>query len=216
MNLQFKSLLSHIRSGAPYDDENLIVKNVISDIERADIQLKRKNIKDVLRLEEISKSFSSLPEKVDMKQYNRILKDLSNQLFDVFLRSLITNEYQAEWKEYFHSVYELCVIDAHQLDSLFLSVVLKDTYKYWDLIPQPCKLKQTDKLYPLVSNILELFYDLRYEHNELINTELDEDIVEHWKVNTEKAKTCCKLSKRIQENEDTLDIYREILQWSIK
>ena len=216
MNLQFKSLRSYIKSGASYDDENPIVRNVISDIEKADIQLKRKNIKDVLRLEEISKSFVSFQQKVDMKRYNRILKDLSNQLFDVFLRSLITNEYQAEWKEYFHAVYELCVVDSHQLDDMFLSIVLKETYKYWELIPQPCKLKQTDKLYPLVSNILELFYDLQYEHNELINPNLDEEILEHWKLNTEKAKTCCKLNNKIQDQEDTLDMYREILQWSIK
>jgi hypothetical protein len=59
MNLQFESLLSYIKTGAQYDDDSPIVRNVMDDIETANYQLDHKNIKDVLKFEELSKSIKS-------------------------------------------------------------------------------------------------------------------------------------------------------------
>jgi len=216
MNLQFESIRSYIKTGAPYDDDNQIVKNIMFDIDKANFELGHKNTKQILKLEAISNSTRSFKPRVDTSKYNRILEDLSGDLFDVFRKSLIKTELHAEWKEYFHCLYDLIVIDAERLDPLYLTIVLKETYKYWNTLPVPETPKQSDKLYSLIFSIRELFNDLEDEHFRLTDDGLSKNLVAHLANNTEKSRECCKLNNQIRENEKVLDIYQEILQWSKK
>jgi len=216
MNLQFESLRSYIKTGVPYDDDNQIVKNVILDIENADYKLKHENLKLILQLEETKKNIRSCKPTVNITRYNMIVDYISNDLFDMFRRSMIKTELQAEWKEYFHSLYDLIVVDIERFDDLYLSIIFTEMYSYWNLLPVPKKLDQNDKLYPLVSSIWGLFCNLRDEHFRLVNNRLSRKIVDHFEKNIDTSKECCRISNQIQDNEKMLDIYREILQWSIK
>lgn len=217
MNLQFESLLSYIKTGAQYDDDSPIVRNVMDDIENANYQLDHKNIKDVLKFEELSKSIKSFRPHINVSKYNKIVEDLSVELFDMFVKTLIRTELHAEWKEYFHSLYDLIVIETdNDIDELYLHIIFKEMYSYWNTFEQPQQLHQTDKLYPLVSSIRELFEALEDEHFRLVDDRLQSKIVNHCNKNIEKSKECCRLNNQIRNNEKILDTYRDILQWSKK
>ena len=129
---------------------------------------------------------------------------------------MIETELHAEWKEYFHSMYDMIVIDTERFDPLYLKIVMKEMYSYWKVLPQPRKLKQNDKLYPLVTSIWGLFCNLNDEHFRLVDDRLENKIVNHFVKNVDNSKECCRMNNQIRENEKVLDIYREILQWSKK
>jgi len=215
MNLQFEALRSYINTGAQYDDDSPIVRNVMDDIETANYQLDHKNIKDVLKSEELSNSIKSFRPHINVSKYNKIVEELSVELFDMFRKSLIRTELHAEWKEYFHSLYDLIVIET-DIDDLYLNIIFKEMYSYWNTFEQPKQLHQNDKLYPLVSSIRELFEELEDEHFRLVDDSLQSKIVNHCNKNIEKSKEYCRLNNQIQDNEKILDIYRDILQWSKK
>jgi len=218
MNLQFRSLRAHIKSGADYDDENPIVRNVVYDITAAKRIVDHQIVRDVLKRETLTKEIKSYRTKpIDVDTYMRIIDRISHRLFDEFAVSKITSERQAEWKEYFHMLYDLVVVDYTEVtDKTTRAILINETYKYWNFLPRPKSLKPTNKLYALVGSIQDLFNDLRTEHDKYVDPYFIENIENRYDENVKNRQECVRLGNTISENEKTLQVYDEILQWSIK
>jgi hypothetical protein len=217
MNLQFKSLRAHIDTGAEYDDSDPIVRNVIFDISAAKNKISHQIIKDVLRHKEICKDIKSYKTKnpINVNKYMFIVDRLSGRLFDDFSVDNVTSERQAEWKEYFHSLYELVVVDYSEIcDKTTQSIIINETYKYWNLLDKPKKLKPTNKLYALVGSIQDLFEDLKVEHEKYTDQYFVDTIMDTCVNNINKRKEAIRIKNAISEKEDILRIYEEILQWA--
>jgi len=217
MNLQFNSLRALIKSGVPFDSENPIVINVIQDVESAHSYLKHQTNKLILEKEKVGRKIETVHQpNVQSERYGNIISKISNRLFDDFHSSMIKNKIQGEWKEYYHSLYDIVVIDLEDIyDTMLESQVIREIFRYWELLPQPKPLDHTDKLYPLVTGIFDLFRELHLEHRQMIERyDIVSSIVKKHRENVENRKECVRLQNEIDKNENMLQVYNEILTWS--
>jgi len=221
MNLQFEALRSYIKTGAKYDVDIPIVKNVIFDIENAKYELEHVNITKILKLEALKKDFHSDSMldhcRREIGEYHNCMKNLSDELFDSFTINTLKSNEHVEWKEYFHSLYDLIVIDIKGYnDNSVAIVLLKELYKYWDTFEEPKILKPTDTLYPLVESIRQYFKNLKSIHSVFAKDDVRLRLVKRHcsAMNTGKEKR--RLRNDIEYNYDVIAKYDEILRWSIK
>jgi hypothetical protein len=221
MNLQFEALRAYMKSGANYDDTNIFLKNVVYDVEKERGRLAHSIVKLITRIENISKQLNnvSIPNSrfKKMKKYTGLVHIISNDLFDNFTSDTITTPLQTEWKEYFHSLYDLIVIaDVVGYEDTFFSIAIKELYKYWDVLEPPKRLNIGDHHYNLVERILDVFMELRIIHKQMIHDNIDNTIRESHIKRVRLHKESLALKKQLDYEEDILSIYDEMIRWSMK
>jgi len=218
MNLQFEALRAYIKTGAEYDDDNMIVKNVIFDITTSKFKINQEITKDILKLSKLRKTisdYSILTPYSKMNKYNKFIIKLSDELFDEFDLEKVCTDLHCEWKEYFHSLYELVVLELVDFDLVTANIMIKEVYKYWTLFEVPDKLEPFDRMYSLVESIYQKFRELKEIHKELIDENIESRLLkQHLKVIKFRKETI-QIGKKIRDNEKVIDIYTEIINWSM-
>jgi len=218
MNLQFESLRAHIKSGAIYD-EGPIIKNIVFDVERANIQIEKENTKIRARLEQIKKELNRDTTFDDMTfvidEYNECMEKLSHELFDMYTYDRIHTDRQVEWKEYFHFLYDMIVVDISEENTTTL-ILLYEIYMYWNTIEEPTMLEQTDNLYGIVDSIRRHFGNLKNVHRKFTLDNIGSKLTKKYFESVSIRKERQSLTKALENNTRLLGIYGEILEWSIK
>jgi len=220
MNLQFEALGSYIKTGALYDDTNIFLKNVIYDVEKERGRLAHATIKIIKRIDVISNHINnvSIPNsRTKLSRYTELVSSVSNELFDVFLSHTLTTPLHVEWKEYFHSLYDLIIIsDVVDYDDTFISIAIKELYKYWDVLEAPKRLNTTDPQYTIVERILDMFMELRLLHKQMIHENIDDTIRKSHANRVRLHKESLTLKKQLDHDDELLAKYDEMIRWSSK
>ena len=218
MNLQFESLRAHIKSGAIYDDSP-IIKNIVFDVERANVQIENENSKILIRLDKIKKeldrdtTFDDMTFEID--EYNECIDILSRELFDVYTYDRIQTDRQVDWKEYFHFLYDMIVVEIIE-ENMSTMILLNEIYKYWNTIEEPTMLEQADNLYGIVDSIRRKFGDLQDAHHKFTLGNIESRLTKKYFESVAIRKERQSLTKTLENNTRLLGMYGEILGWSIK
>jgi len=217
MSLQFDSLRAFIKTGAIYDDENPIIKNIVYDVDRANHALERENIKNLFEISKLKSCRWVEMYRPEIDQYCKYLDRLSEELFDNFKYVRVETDEQVEWKEYFHSLYELIVVDVDEdRPDTTTSLLFQELYKHWDTFTEPKHLKPKDKLYPIVESIRRKFRDLKTAHYEFTKYDSKQTIINNHFKDVAIRKKHNSLLRSIDNNDRILDAYSEILRWAKK
>lgn len=165
MSLGHLALLARVKSGEPLDTSDPVIQAQLwaAGFAKKEIQVKIQTLRV-----DASEKKSTLNKQTSFRDISRvnfymideITKELSEQLFDVFIPEAITSDAQAVWKEYFHELYELLIIDGH--DPLVNMIVMREMHKYHDVLDEPTiEPAPTDTV---IHNIKRLFGSLKREH----------------------------------------------------
>lgn len=177
------SIEALMKSGVKYDDKNPILCNVIFDIERENRELDSKIHILNTRIRNYSRNLNDLHDFKTIKvpntsRYNEIIDEVSDLLFDEITYSLITTNLHVEWKEYFHSLYDL-VVFSHHHDRTHYIQMINETYKYYGALEKPAALSPMDPLYVMFKSCEDLFEKLKQEHSRLVVPRLFRKIKRH-------------------------------------
>jgi len=144
-----------------------------------------------------------------MTTYNAIRGDLEELLFDQFL--IPRTDAHIQWHEYLHGLYDLVSIP--RSDRTTILILLQTTLQYYDVLEKPPDLEPGDKLYPIVSGVMDLFRKLRVEHEKIA----PRDTVEHYRTHVQhhvKVRTEYLAAERALKQKLALrDRYRKIISF---
>ncbi len=217
MNLQMMSIEALMKSGVKYDDKNPILLNVIFDIECENRNLDFEI--DVLntRIRNCNKNLIDLHDFKTIKipntsRYNQIIDELSDILFDEITYSLLTTNLHVEWKEYFHSLYDL-VVFAHHHDRTHYIQMINETYKYYGALEKPAALSPGDPLYVEFKSCEVLFEKLKQEHAKLLVPRLFKKIKRHFEILKKKRFHYMNLQLEMKKLIQKRMTFLRILNW---
>jgi hypothetical protein len=172
MSLQLSSFQALINSGAKIDYDDPVIQNILFDIGKIRGTI-NESIKSVTnRLVHARSSLRSVADFNDIKyidtyEYDRVLDEVGNLLFDEIPYNTILTRPHIEWKEYFHGLYDLVVFPYHN-DRTHGMIVIQESYKYFDVLKKPEPLSLFDPYYARFRNCEDLFNKLKMEHKKLM------------------------------------------------
>lgn len=209
MNLQMIALEKLVKSGAPVDLEDPVVKNVMHDVEKAFLYLDSKLglfRTRVLKLHDrVRDAKFKLP---DMSEYNDIRHEIEEILFDDF--DCETPE-QVAWREYFMGLYNIVIIP--RVDNYAIAILLVDVLKYYDVLVPPKILDVNDELYVNSRALVDYFRILREINTVLVkNFDIKEAFLEHVKKETETRTDYLEARRRLDELMALRERYQDILK----
>jgi hypothetical protein len=144
MKLQYLALYKMSKT-LEYPRDNQVIDNLIFEIEQ---------VKDTMDVNEFLQD-----DEPDLDDYHQITYDIYETLFRVFdYTTTIKTIEHVHWKEYFHCLYEHCVIDYDS--EQFFHFILKS----FDLFEPPVDLAPADPCYDIVNTLTALFDKLKTEH----------------------------------------------------
>lgn len=110
-------------------------------------------------------NFKTIPT-VQAYIIDKIVAEISEQLFDNFIWECIVTPAQTLWKEYFHNLYELLVVDrADHIGNLIMSY---EIIKYHDVLEEPT-LEPDPKRDTVIFTLKRLFNDLKREQRNTVS-----------------------------------------------
>lgn len=134
--------------------DNQVINDLIFEIEQIKEQLD-----DEIDNQESIINDSLQEDEPDLDDYYDISYDIYETLFRIFnYKTVVQSELHVQWKEYFHCLYEHCVID-YDSEQFFHFIV-----KSFDLFTPPEELSPSDPCYDIVRTLKNLFDKLKVEH----------------------------------------------------
>ena len=213
LSLQFLAIQKCI-----YDDENPVMKNVLFDIAMSleEIDEELLEINDLIKQKdlEFTKKCEFKSIFINMSKYDKNLKILSDFLFDEFTVDRLDTILHAEWKEYFHGLYDLVVITANA-DKAQLMINIHENLKYFDVLDEPEMVQPFDKLYPSIQHCRDVFKTLKEVQTSMIIPDFYLRIKKTIKVNQQIRVEIMKLKKFKYQKKLIRQSYLNILKWSV-
>jgi len=212
------SIEALMKSGVKYDDKNPVLCNVIFDIERENQEVNSKIHTLNTRIRNCNKNLNEFNDFKSIKvpntsRYNQIIDELSELLFDEITYSRIVTCLHVEWKEYFHSLYDLVVI-AHHHDRTHYIQMINETYKYYGALEKPAALSPRDSLYVDFKSCEDLLEKLKQEHARLIIPKLFKKIKRHFEILKKKRINYMNLQLEMKSLVKQRIIFLNILNWA--
>lgn len=163
-SLAHHAFLAHLDSGNPVDYADPVIQDQIFSVKMA----KKAHVDKIrsLRLE-VGKKKSLAYKQANFRTISpvnyyiidKVVQDISTQLFDNFIWECIDTPVQIAWKEYFHSLYELLVVD--RSDHIGNIIMIKEIIKYHDVLEEPSR--EPDQNDTVIFTLKRLFSDLKRE-----------------------------------------------------
>lgn len=176
--LSHHALLALLSSGEPVDYEDPVIQDQIFSVKLArkshtdKIRKLRESVGAKKSLAYKQANFRTMPP-VNFYLIDKIVADISTQLFDNFIWECIDTPVQVAWKEYFHSLYELLVLD--RTDHIGNIIMTREIVSYHDVLQEPtCQPSPKDVV---IFTLRGLFEDLKREQK--VRSELIGDIRTH-------------------------------------
>ena len=153
MKLQHLALLK-MSQCMEYPVGNQVVDDLVFEIESI-----KERLDDEINSQESIINESLQEDEPDLDDYHDISYDIYETLFRVFnYKTVVQSELHVKWKEYFHCLYEHCVVD-YDSEQFFYFIL-----KSFDLFTAPDDLPPSDPCYHIVHTLQELFDKLKVEH----------------------------------------------------
>ncbi len=135
----------------------------------------------------------------DMTEYHFYVELISSSLFDSFTYKLLETHTHVAWKEYFHGMYEICVMPK-TTDRVCWQMTVNSCFQNFDLLPVPVEMPpETDKLHNLILYIRDLFDHLKGLHQNFVipdlSTKLCENVADENKIRCEMVDVRNKMKK---------------------
>ena len=153
---------------------------------------------------------------IDLNIPTKINNKISHLLFDVFHWNTVKTKPHAAWKEYFHELYDLIVND-YASDHTCNLILTREIVRYHDTLDTPEKIDYNDKMYLIVSDINDLFNQLKYEQVKISDglQSIKSTIRENQKIITSLQYEIVEYQKEMRKLEKENDLYFQILRWSV-
>ena len=163
-SLAHHALLAHIRSGKELDKSDPVIQDQIFSVKlakKSHLEKMRKLRLDIGTMK--SKAYKNANFRgvapVNYYMIDKTVQEISEQLFDIFTWDTVRTTGQTQWKEYFHSMYELLVID--RSDHIGNLIAIKAIIGYHDVLEPPsCEPGVNDTV---IHNLKRLFATLKME-----------------------------------------------------
>ena len=153
--------------------------------------------------------------KIDFVTIDKVITEISHELFDVFNWNIVKTKQHATWKEYFHCLYDLliCDIDADHPSNVILA---REIVRYHDTLDVPIDLAYNDKMYPQVSNINNLFNKLKREQIIISNSlkKVKHVLIEVQGLSTDIQCRIIEYQTEMRKLEYENTLYNDILKWA--
>jgi len=215
-SLQFLALEQYMKSNQ-YDETNPVMKNVIFDVTSTVEELDEEllEINDLIKQKEIefTKKCEFKTIFMNMTIYDKNLTLISNFLFDEFTVNRLDTVLHAEWKEYFHGLYDLVVITANA-DKAQLLINIHENLKYFDILDEPVMLNPNDKLYPTVQYCRDMFKTLKKIQTSMMIPDFHLIIKKTIKINQQIRTEIMKLKKLRKQKKLIRQKYLTVLRWA--
>jgi len=154
---------------------------------------------------------------LELVDSNKIIKQLTIELFDEFSWNKVKNKNQVNWKEYFHNLYDLIVCDFDS-DHPSNLIVAREIVHYHNVLKQPVEMDMNDKFYPIIGNINYLFNRLKDEQRKIANklSNMKDCIRDTMMESTNIQYDIIEWQSAVRKLERENDVYYEILRWSTR
>jgi hypothetical protein len=162
--LAHHALLAHLQSGQPIDFHDPVVQDQIYSVKmtrKSHTDRVRKLRADIMTKKSLAHKNANFRTMQSVNYYliDKITADISTQLFDNFIWECIETPIQVAWKEYFHSLYELLVVD--RTDHVGNIIMTLEILKYHEVLDEPlCEPNPKDVV---IFTLKRLFEDLKRE-----------------------------------------------------
>jgi len=152
---------------------------------------------------------------LDLDNVYKMHELISNELFEQFTWNRVVTKQQASWKEYFHLLYDLIVVD-YTADHAGNIMIARSVIKYHDTLVEPDRLSPSDNLYPIVSSLRSLFGILKNEQVKMYNRlkNIKTVIREVQEKTTRIQHEMLGLIRELEEAKADNEKYLRILRWS--
>ena len=219
LSLQFLALEEYMLSDGHYDDNHPVMKNILFDISMSleEIDEEILEINDLIKQKdlEFTKKCEFKSIFINMTKYNDILEIVSDFLFDEFTLERLDTVLHAEWKEYFHGLYELVVITSNSdSDKTQRMINIHENLKYFDVLDEPEMVQPFDKLYPAIQHCRDIFKTLKKVQASMIIPDFKLKIQKTIKMNQQIRVELMKLKKFKYQKKLIRQSYLNILKWS--
>jgi hypothetical protein len=154
--------------------------------------------------------------RIDFSAVNSVQERIGLELFEYFSWNRVFTQQQASWKEYFHSFYDLIVVD-YEKDHLGNVLLARTVVQYHNILAEPKLIEYKDCMYPIIASIKSLFETLKFEQK-LISKGLEnieEVIRDTQKTTTSMQYETLALKRELRELEEDNKKYLKIAQWSV-
>jgi hypothetical protein len=217
MSLQFLAIKTLTNSDVKYDKSDPVLQNVIFDINSALSKLHNRifylvrRIRNVrFQLDKRMTDFTTI-KFPSLNEYDDIIDELSEILFDEFVYDIIETPEQVAWKEYFHGLYDLVVVPFHKDRTQYL-MMIQESLKYFDILKPPIvDLNPHDKLYVKVRHCDDLFARLRREHEAIRVPKFFKKLKKHVELQTRSRIDYMKLNSELDKLKKERNDYNKIL-----
>ena len=201
MNLQHLALIK-MSTSMEYPKDNPVIDNLVYEFG----EMKDHLDDDIDALEsEINTSLNE-PE-ADLDEYYDITHDIHEVLFRIFnYKTAVQTDLHVQWKEYFHCLYEHCVIDYDS--EQFFHFALKS----FDLFEPPTDIDSTDSCYVIVQTLKELFDRLKQEHTRITGHLMTPQKYKEFRLN--KGRRHLEMIQTHRSLRQQLDKLDGVLEWS--
>ena len=141
---------------------------------------------------------------------------ISVELFDNFSFKKITTSEQAAWKEYFHALYELLIVD--DVGHTYTLILIKEVCKYHTILEPPRDVEIRDPCYPIISEIKQLFQLLKIEQIEIAESlgDIKHRMNESLKLTIKIQSDIVKLQNEKKSLERDNKKFQHICYWSVR
>ena len=148
------------------DTEHPVIMDQVFGAEMKRLETRRSINKLKTKIKRLKKKVHSVSGiemiDIDLDNVYKIHDMISRELFDHFTWERVTTNIQASWKEYFHLLYDLIVVD-YTSDHAGNVLLARAVTRYHDVFVEPEKVEPVDKLYSVISSLRSLFDILKNE-----------------------------------------------------
>jgi hypothetical protein len=206
LSLQFLALEA---LGESADPDVPQVENVMFDVNQ---ELKKIN-DELAGLYVIYKKLKKITplQEPDLVEYTFYTDLISSALFDSFVYRKLTTHVHVAWKEYFHGMYELCVMPKIE-DKICWQIMVNSSLQNFEILPVPVEMPpEDDTFFRLILYIRDLFDHLKGLHENLVIKEYPQKLRE--KLEDEHRTRCeiMDICKKIKELETLQKRYVKML-----
>jgi septal ring factor EnvC (AmiA/AmiB activator) len=154
---------------------------------------------------------------LDVYKIDKIVKQLTIELFEDFSWNKVRTKNHVDWKEYFHNLYDLIVAD-YDSDHASNLIVARELVNYHNVINEPVIMYYNDKLYPVISSINNLFARLKTEQRKTADklSTMKEKLRSVHEQSTLIQYDIIEWQSLVRKLERENDVYNEICRWSIQ
>lgn len=164
VTLAHQALLAHVRSGTLLDQSDPVIQDQLFSVrleKKNHLERMKKIRQDIGQTKSKAYKYANFRGVAPVNYYviDKLVVEISEQLFDVFTWDTAKTATQSAWKEYFHALYELLVID--RSDHIGNLIMMKAIIGYHNVLEPPtCEPGVNDTV---IHNLKRLFAILKVE-----------------------------------------------------